>query len=69
MDDLDRNNPNLWKWGIFYYNPKAPEALSSREGGGIRTGPALNFAHKRTYLYLFLVIVGIVIVWYLKGIL
>jgi uncharacterized membrane protein len=66
MNEIDKNNPDLRKFGIFYYNPKDPEVLSPREGPG-RTGPALNFAHKRTYLYIVLFITVIFVAGYLKN--
>ncbi|HEY8781846.1 MAG TPA: hypothetical protein VIM16_09545 [Mucilaginibacter sp.] len=33
MSEFDRYNPELWKWGTFYYNPQDPKLIVSRYDG------------------------------------
>ena len=65
MNEFGQNDPKLWKLGLFYFNPKDPEILSPRSGVG-RQGPAINFGHKRTYLYIVLFFAAIIVAGYLK---
>lgn len=48
--DLDRmrNNPNNYKWGIFYFNPQDPRTIVSKRNPGM--GFTLNFASTYSYL-------------------
>ena len=57
MEELDKNNPDLWKWG-FYYNPKDP---SLRPYDPSLHRATFNFGHKRAALVItlfFLVILA-----------
>ena len=48
--DLDRmrNNPNNYKWGIFYFNSQDPRTIVSKRNPGM--GFTLNFASPYSYL-------------------
>ncbi len=48
-DDM-RNDPNNYKWGIFYFNPNDPRVFVPKKYIG--TGWTLNFANPYAYLVL-----------------
>ena len=50
QSDLDRmrNDPNNYKWGIFYFNPQDPRIIVSKRNPGM--GFTLNFASPYSYL-------------------
>jgi len=62
QDELDRmrNNPDNYKWGFFYFNPRDPRFLVPRRTG---IGLSPNFANPYSYL----VILGIIIFAILMG--
>lgn len=47
MNDFDKNNPELWKWAIFYYNPNDPSIWVEKRNS---YGWTLNFARFQAYL-------------------
>jgi len=51
-DPLDRmrNDPENYKWGIFYFNPKDPRILVPKRNRLM--GWTLNFANPYSYLIL-----------------
>jgi len=49
MDEQDKYNQDLWKWSVFYNNPKDP-ALFPYKSGGVRNSVAFNWGHKRAPL-------------------
>jgi uncharacterized membrane protein len=53
-DELGRNNPDHYKWGIFYYNPDDPRTILPKRWKWM--GWTLNFANPYSYL----IIAGIV---------
>jgi len=57
-DDLDdmRNNPENYKWGVFYYNPLDSRIILPKRNKIL--GWTLNFASPYAYLILF----GIILV-------
>jgi len=59
--DRMRNDPENYKWGIFYFNPKDPRFILPKRNIGM--GWTLNFANPYSYL----VILGIIILAYLMG--
>jgi uncharacterized membrane protein len=59
--DRMRNDPENYKWGIFYFNPKDPRFILPKRNSGM--GWTLNFANPYSYL----VILGIIIFAYLMG--
>ncbi len=62
QDELDRmrNNPDNYKWGFFYSNPKDPRCLVPRKTG---IGWSPNFANPYSYL----IIISIIIFAILMG--
>ncbi|MEI7596546.1 MAG: DUF5808 domain-containing protein [Bacteroidota bacterium] len=53
LDEM-KNNPNNYKWGIFYFNPKDYRVIVPKRNVGM--GWTLNFAN----LYAYLIILGII---------
>jgi uncharacterized membrane protein len=51
VNEFDKQNDSLWKWGILYYNPNDPEIIVEKRSG---LGWTVNFAHKTAYVLLFL---------------
>jgi uncharacterized membrane protein len=62
QDELDRmrSDPDNYKWGFFYFNPKDPGCLVPRKTG---TGWSPNFANPYSYL----IIISIIIFAILMG--
>ncbi|MEI7483825.1 MAG: DUF5808 domain-containing protein [Ignavibacteriota bacterium] len=56
QDELDRmrNNPDNYKWGIFYFNPKDPRYILSKRNQWM--GWTLNFANPFSYLIVLCII-------------
>jgi uncharacterized membrane protein len=56
QDELDRmrNNPDNYKWGVFYFNPKDPRFILPKRYQWM--GWTLNFANPYSYL----IILGII---------
>jgi len=62
MEELDKNNPDLWKWGFLYYNPKDPDLLPYDPLSHYGTSVRFNFGHKKAPLVIalfFLVILAL----------
>jgi uncharacterized membrane protein len=57
MNEFDKNNFELWKWGIFYYNPKDSNLVVSKRNG---LGWTFNFAHKVSFVVMGLIFVLII---------
>lgn len=53
MNEFDRHNHDLWKWGIIYVNPNDPSIWVEKRSG---LGWTLNFAHPVSYFYIFLML-------------
>lgn len=53
MNEFDKNNNDLWKWGVFYNNPNDPCIWVDKRYG---LGWTLNFAHAISYFYVALII-------------
>ena len=58
LDEM-RNNPNNYKWKIFYFNSKDPRFLIHKRN--ITMGWTLNFANTYSYLIVFLIFVIILV--------
>ena len=58
MNEFDRNNPELFKLGIFYYNPKDPNLIVKKRSG---LGWTFNFAHSVSIWVLVLILIIIII--------
>jgi uncharacterized membrane protein len=56
MNQFDKENNQLWKWGIIYYNPQDPGLFVEKRNG---LGRTLNFGNK--YALIFLVLTFVVI--------
>jgi uncharacterized membrane protein len=53
-NELGKNNPDHYKWGIFYYNPEDTRAIVPKRWKWM--GWTLNFASPFTYM----IILGII---------
>lgn len=53
MNEFDKGNYQLWKWGIFYYNPQDPDLMVPKRNG---LGLTFNFGHKVSFVVLGLII-------------
>lgn len=53
MNEFDKQNNDLWKWGVFYYNPNDPSIWVEKRIG---IGWTLNFAHSRSYFFIALIL-------------
>ncbi len=63
MIDSDKNNNDLWIWGVFYNNPNDPSIWVDKRYG---LGWTLNFAHRISYFYVALILaIPIIFIIYL----
>lgn len=53
MNQFDKQNDSLWKFGILYFNPKDPSLFVEKRTG---LGWTLNFANKYAYGILLILI-------------
>lgn len=53
MNDFNRQNDEFWRWGIFYYNPNDPAIWVDKRTG---LGWTLNFAHKESWVIIFIIL-------------
>ncbi len=53
MNEFDRQNNDLWKWGIVYYNPNDPSVCVEKRFG---IGWTLNFAHKESWFIIMMIL-------------
>ncbi len=53
MNEFDRQNNDLWKWGIVYYNPNDPSVWVEKRFG---IGWTLNFAHKESWFIIMMIL-------------
>jgi uncharacterized membrane protein len=62
QDELDRmrNNPDNYKWGIFYFNPKDPRYILPKRNQWM--GWTLNFVNPFSYLIVLCIIAFAVII-------
>ena len=58
MNEFDRNNPELFKLGIFYYNPEDPNLIVKKRSG---LGWTFNFAHNASIGVMVLILLIIII--------
>jgi uncharacterized membrane protein len=66
MNEFDRDNADLWRMGIFYYNPKDSALMVPKRSG---LGWTINFGHKAAFVILFLILAAIALdVLYSTGI-
>ena len=52
MNEFDRDNYDLWKWGIIYYNPKDPGIMVEKRNG---LGWTFNFGHTISFIIMGLI--------------
>jgi uncharacterized membrane protein len=57
MNEFDKDNYELWKWGIFYYNPKDSKLIVAKRNG---LGWTLNFGHKVSFVVIGLILTIVV---------
>ena len=61
MIDSDKNNNDLWKWGLFYNNPNDSSIWVEKRSG---LGWTLNFAHAISYSFIVILLaIPIIIIW------
>ncbi|MFM7710888.1 MAG: DUF5808 domain-containing protein [Ferruginibacter sp.] len=53
QDEIWRNDPQKWKWGLFYYNPDDDRILPPKKNPAM--GWTINFANRQS-IYLFILI-------------
>ena len=53
MNEFDRQNNDLWKWGIVYFNPNDPSVWVEKRFG---IGWTLNFAHKESWFIIMMIL-------------
>lgn len=58
MNDFDRTNPQLWKWGLFYYNRNDSSLMVPKRNG---LGWTFNFAHKMSYAWMIIILAIIIL--------
>ncbi len=60
MNNFNNTNPELFKWGMFYNNPKDNRLIIKKLSG---LGWTFNFAHKNSYWFMIvfavIILVGI----------
>jgi uncharacterized membrane protein len=68
QNDLDRmrNDPNNYKWGFFYSNPKDPRCFVPKKIG---IGWSFNFANPYSYLIIISIIIFAILIGNLDKIL
>jgi uncharacterized membrane protein len=57
MNEFDKDNYELWKWGIFYYNPKDSKLMVSKRNG---LGWTFNFGHTVSFVVIGLILAIVV---------
>lgn len=62
MNEFDKHNYELWKWGIFYYNPNDPTIWVEKRNG---LGWTLNFAHSKSW-FIILMFIALAVVFLFK---
>ena len=60
MKDFNRQNDEFWKWGIMYNNPTDPAIWVEKR---IDIGWTLNFAHKKSWFIIFMILAIPVAFW------
>jgi len=53
MNEFDKQNHELWKWGILYYNSSDPSIWVEKRIG---FGWTLNFAHSESWFIIFAIL-------------
>jgi len=57
MNEFDKNNYELWKWGIFYYNPQDANIMVEKRNG---LGWTFNFGHKVSFVVMGVIMLAII---------
>lgn len=67
MDEMDKmwQDPENWKWGVFYYNPKDKRLLVLKRVPAM--GITLNFGHPASYLVIAGIISGLILLARFSG--
>lgn len=60
QQDMNHNNPQNWKWGIFYISPKDSRLIVPKRIKSL--GWTLNFAHSSVWTGMILIILILVAV-------
>jgi len=63
--DQMRNNPENYKWGIFYYNPQDSRVILPKRYKWM--GWTLNFANPYTYMIILGIIGCVILIEYLMS--
>lgn len=62
-EDEMRKDPDNYKWGIFYFNPKDSRIILPKRNAGM--GWTFNFAHPVSSVLLFgIILLGVVISYF-----
>ncbi len=64
MNEFDKQNHKLWKWGIIYVNPNDPATWIEKRNG---LGWTLNFAHSRSWLFVGLFLLALAAISFLSN--
>jgi uncharacterized membrane protein len=60
QDAIWRNDPQKWKWGIFYYNPDDKRILPPKKNPAM--GWTINFANRQSILlFIFILLIPLTI--------
>jgi len=64
--DFEHDNPENWKWGVFYFNRKDSRLIVSKRIKLL--GWTLNFAHPLSYLIIALIFIFVFYQFYRNNI-
>lgn len=53
MNEFDKQNHELWKWGVIYYNPNDSAIWVEKRNG---CGWTVNFAHTISWLIIVMIL-------------
>jgi len=54
QEEIWRKDSKNWKWGLFYYNPEDKRMLVDKRNPNL--GFTINFAHKKSYLFMVIIL-------------
>lgn len=58
MNEFDKQNPSLFKLGIFYFNKNDADLVVPKRTG---LGWTVNFAHPRSWIFISVIVVAAVL--------
>lgn len=65
MEDLNNNDPSLWKWGLFYYNKNDKRIFPPKRNKHL--GWTINFANPYSIMAFVIVLITVWIALQLSG--